>query len=108
MVQGGYPESRKRANQPFRVNLPKVVHVSVNQQNRNLVPIEAVGILVTINVDLDEHSLAWRRRELPQDRLNNVASIITQVAPPSADQRQCVRRHNNYSQASPKNRLSMT
>ena len=61
MVQGFSPTSRKCANQTFRVNLPKIVYFAVNQENGDLVPIQAVGILVMINVNFDEHSLTRGR-----------------------------------------------
>jgi hypothetical protein len=58
MVQGVPPISRKGPEQAFRVNLPKVVDLAVDQQNGNLVPIEAVGIHVLINVYFDEYTFA--------------------------------------------------
>lgn len=108
MVQGVSPTSRKCANQAFRVNLPKIVHFAVNQQNGDLVPIEAAGILVEINVYFEEHSLTRGRRKLRQHRLHNTPRVVTKVAPLSSDESQCALQHCQLSYASSKMSASMT
>ena len=108
MVQGVSPASRKCAKQPLRVNLPKVVHLPVNQQHGYLIPIEAVGILVMINVYFEEHSLARDGRKLRQDRLHNTPRVVTEVASLSADESQCALHHRQLSYASSKMSASMT
>jgi hypothetical protein len=84
------------------------VYFAVNQQNGDLVPIQAVGILVMINVDFEEYSLARERQKLRQDRLDNTPRVVTEVAPLSADESQCALQHCQLSYASSKMSASMT
>lgn len=108
MVQGVSPTSRECANETFGVNLPKIVYFAVNQENGDLIPIQAVGILVMINVDFEENSLSRGRRKLRQDRLHNIPRIVTEVAPRSADESQGALQHGQLAYASSNMSASMT
>lgn len=71
--------------QAVGIDSPKVMHLAVDENDRDLLPVFRVELLVVINRFLDETDL----RKVGENVCHNHASIVTEVTSVAADEGYC-------------------